>query len=280
MLSPAQAETQRERLLYEIMLGGLHIGDSMVTFSQSPDAYRTSLSMTSRGMLQWMQNFSAGVSSEGQLVGSATDAITPVPLTYRRAWTAPEMASTMTMHFDPRTGLATSEEKLFNPATGATLTPEDMPWNTRRSPLPDVPEKLRLGAMDPVAAFVSARLAIRDAGKSEVRVPIYDGRRRYDIISTASTPRSYTIRDQTHDVVPVTSRVEPVFGFEPDAEDRMREGEGKVLFSNDERFVPLQVILGNSMFSSVMNLVADCERDPAACAAITETTEDGETASN
>jgi hypothetical protein len=268
------AREQNERLLYDIMLGGLHIGDTVVTFSQTPERYQSTLEMRSRGMLQWFQNFRAAVASEGTLVSGAQvsgalvsggPAITPLPAVYRREWAAPEMAAFMTMTFDPATGLTTSEERLFNPATGETLRVEDMPWNSRRRPLPPVPENLRQGALDPVAAFVGARNQILMTKSREVRMPIYDGRRRYDIVSSVGTPRTFTIRDTPRELVPVVSRVEPVFGFEPDAEDRMRESEGRILFSNDDRFVPVQVIIGNDLFSSVMNLVAECNADPRPC---------------
>ncbi|MDX2221926.1 MAG: DUF3108 domain-containing protein [Rhodospirillaceae bacterium] len=260
----AGAREQSEKLLYDIMLGGLHVGDTVVTFSQTPDRYQSTLEMRSRGMLQWFQNFRAAVTSEGALV-TGGPAITPLPAVYRREWAAPEMAAYMTMTFDPTTGLTTSEERMFNPATGETLRVEDMPWNSRRRPIPQVPEELRRGALDPVAAFVGARTQILASKSREVRMPIYDGRRRYDIVSTVGNPRVFTIRDMPRELVPVVSRVEPVFGFEPDAEDRMRESEGRILFSNDDRFVPVQVILGNDMFSSVMNLVAECNVDPQPC---------------
>lgn len=263
-IATASAREQSERLLYDIMLGGLHIGDTVVTFSQTPERYQSTLEMRSRGMLQWFQNFRAAVTSEGALV-AGEQAIKPLPAVYRREWAAPEMAAFMTMTFDPATGLTTSEERMFNPATGETLRVEDMPWNSRRRPIPPVPENLRLGALDPVAAFVGARTQILMAKSREVRMPIYDGRRRYDIVSTVGNPRTFTIRDTARELVPVVSRIEPVFGFEPDAEDRMRESEGRILFSNDDRFVPVQVIIGNDLFSSVMNLVAECNADPRPC---------------
>jgi hypothetical protein len=262
-VSPVNASEQKERLLFDVMFGGLHVADVVVQMDQSADRYQSSLTMRTRGMLQMFQEFQADMKSQGGFVTSAAPTRT-VPSLYSRAWSNPEVASEMIMRFDPVTGLSQGQERLYNPLTGADLKPEDMPWNNRKPVLP-VPDNLRAGAVDPMAAFIAARKQLMGSGQKEARVPIYDGRRRYDIISTIGQSRSYTIKDQPRDLIPVTSRVEPVFGFEPDSEDRMRDSEGTTLFTNDDRFVPVQIILGNDMFSSVMNLVAECNTDPAPC---------------
>ncbi|GEM_PF-2857532 len=263
-LSPVQARNQKERLLFDVMFGGLHVADVFVSMDQTPESYQSRLEMRTRGVAELFQDFRADMKSEGGFVVTSARPLT-VPSLYTRAWTSPKMASEMTMRFDSLTGLSQSEERLFNPQTGAVMQPEDMPWNNRRKPIPAVPDNLRAGAIDPIAAFIVARRQVLDFGKSEVRIPIYDGRRRYDIISKVGKSRSYTIKDQTRELTPITSRVEPVFGFEPDSEDRMRESTGTTLFTSDERFVPVQIILANDMFSSVMNLVAECTTDPAPC---------------
>lgn len=256
---PAAARDQRERLLYNVMFGGLHVADVIVGLDQTPAAYDASLEMRSRGMLQWFQDFRADMRSQG-----AIDTAGLTPALYQRAWRAPEIASDMSMSFDP---LPRAEERLFNPLTGDPLKPEDMPWNARRQPIPPVPDKLRAGAIDPISAFIAARRAFRDTQAREVRLPIYDGRRRYDIISTLGKPRTVTINDEPRVLTPVTSRLEPVFGFEDDGAEQMRKSRGTMMLTNDERFVPVQIIMGNDMFSSVMNLAADCSADPQACEA-------------
>jgi hypothetical protein len=260
----AQATEQRERLLFDVMFGGLHVADVVVALDQNGSGYQSSLAMRTRGVAEWFQDFRADMKSEGDVV-IAPAAITTVPRLYSRAWSGPEMASEMTMRFDPLSGAIESQERLYNPLTGAVLRPQDMPWGNRRKPIPPVPDHLRAGAIDPIAAFVAARGQILKTGQKEVRVPIYDGRRRYDIVSKIGKPRTVTVNDQPRLLTPVTSRVEPVFGFEPDSEERMRSSEARTFFTADERFLPVQLILGNDMFTSVMNLVAECNTDPAPC---------------
>ncbi|MDX2142723.1 MAG: DUF3108 domain-containing protein [Rhodospirillaceae bacterium] len=260
----AAAAEQKERLLFDVMFGGLHVADVVVSLDQTGANYHSSLAMRTRGMLEWFQDFRADMKSEGDVMLSPSP-IRTVPKLYSRAWASPEMASEMTMRFDPLSGAIESMERLYNPVTGAALKPEDMRFGNRRKPVPPVPDDLKAGAIDPIAAFIAARRQILETGQKEVRVPIYDGRRRYDIISKVGTPRNFTIKNEQRLLTPVTSRVEPVFGFEPDSEDRMRSAEGRTLFTADTRFMPVQLVVGNDMFSSVMNLVAECNADPVPC---------------
>jgi hypothetical protein len=262
--STSQAREQNERLLYDVMFGGLHVADVVVTMNQTAASYESSLAMRTRGVAESFQDFRADMSSQGGFVEKRT-----APSVHTRAWSSPKVASEMTMRYDPVNGMSQAVERLYHPITGAALKPEDLPWNNRRAPKP-VPDNLRSGAVDPVAAFIAARRQVIESGQKEVRVPIYDGRRRYDIVSTVGKPRSATIKDVTRDVIPVVSKVEPVFGFEPDAEDRMRDSSGTTYFSNDERFIPVQIVLSNDLFSSVMNLRAECTMDPAPCEAFAQ----------
>lgn len=255
----AGAREQKERLLYNVMYGGLHVADVVVTIEQGIQSYDASLNMRTRGMLEWFQDFRADMKAEGRF-----DTGHPAPQLFTRSWRSPEVASNMSMRFAP----ARVEERFFHPITNDVIKPEDLPWNSRRKPFPVVPEKLQSGAVDPITAFIAARRQFQTSTATNVRVPIYDGRRRYDIVSTLGKPRTVTINDQTRTLTPVTSRLEPVFGFEDEGAERMRSSTGTMLLSNDERFIPVQIVLGNDMFSAVMNLTAECNTDPAPCDAI------------
>ncbi|MBL8630627.1 MAG: DUF3108 domain-containing protein [Rhodospirillaceae bacterium] len=261
--SPAQGREQKERLLYDVMFGGLHIADVVVSLDQSKVTFDSRLEMRTRGVAEAFQDFRADVKSTGAFNADLGGVI---PATYSRSWRSPEIATEMTMTYDAATGAPNQlAERVFNPVTGEAVPEDKLPWNTKRKPVPPVPEKLRIGALDPVTAFIASRHQIMESGKTEVRVPIYDGRRRYDIISTKGEAKTYTIRGKEHMLVPVQARLEPVFGFEEETEERMREAETKILFSTDARFVPVQVILSTNLFSSVMNLVAECNEDPTPC---------------
>jgi hypothetical protein len=232
------------------------------------------MKMTARGMAAWLQNFRADMKGKGTFVETATagghTALTPQPAAFVRQWSAGEIAADMTMTFDPATREAQASERLFNPQTGAPLKREDMPWNTRRETLKPVPADLRTNVMDPMAAFVAARTQIMaqgvaTGGPKSFRVPIYDGARRYDLVGKTGPVKVVNINGVERKLLPLTAKIQPVFGFNRESEKRMEESEGKFLFTPDERFIPVQLIVGNDMFSGVMNLTADCREMPAAC---------------
>ncbi len=265
---PAPA-MQSERLVYSIMVGGLHLGDAMIGLNQTSAGYSTDMKVTARGVAKMVKNFHSDMRGEGRFAEAGAK---PLPAAYSRQWSTDEVASDMTMKFDAA-GLAVSEERYFNPATAAAIAPEDLPWADKRDKDKPVPADMRTNVLDPMAAFVAARAQIMTslalggvAGASQTfRVPIYDGRRRYDIIGKAEAPRSSTINGVAQAVIPVTAKLEPVFGFSRKSEERMKDSEGKFLFSNDARFIPLQLVVSNDLLSGVMNLTADCSQNAAAC---------------
>ncbi len=260
-----QDPRQLEQLAYDLKIGGLHVADFLAEFSEDADGYRTTLTMETRGMARWFQDFRAELVGEGRMVIETGRGPTPVPRVFDRAWEAQTMAATLTIGYDPVTRLAEAQERMFNPQTGETLAYEDMEWAQDRDLPPPVPDDLRTGVFDPMAAFVAARAQIHHGGRNAFRVPIYDGRRRYDLVGEVEAPRAFWMDGQDVELVPVVARVEPVFGFDERRTETIQESSGRLLFSPDERFIPVQVMLRGRMFSSVMNLTADCAEDAAVC---------------
>jgi hypothetical protein len=268
------ASVQSERLTYNVMFGGLHIGDALVKLDQTESGYRTELKMTARGVAKWLQNFQSDLRGEGQLIretgASGRTQIVPQPAAYMRQWSAGDIAADMTMTFDPSTRVVSTTERVFNPTTGGPLNDEDIPWRSRRGKQAPVPADMRKNVFDPIAAFIAVRAQISaqglaSDGPKSFRVPVYDGSRRYDITGKTAAIRTISINGVERRLLPVTAKLEPVFGFSRDAAERMKESEGKLLFTPDERFIPVQVTVGGDTFSGVMNLTADCRENPEPC---------------
>ena len=268
---------QTERLTYAAMLGGLHIADLMVTLDQNQAGYSTNLDVVSRGVVRWVQNFRASVTGHGGFaptqMENGTPTLLPEPEKFHREWTGGEIGSLMTMTFDPDTREAiVAAERLFNPLTDEDLSREDMPWyragrDQEREP---VPEDLRLGVLDPMGAFIAARHQLLaqegEVGKSRnFSVPIYDGRRRYDIVGKTTAPRTVNINDQDVSVIPVTVNLKPVFGFNERSLERVSGTDSRLYFSADGRFIPIQFMMVSDFFAVVINLEADCKVDAVPC---------------
>ena len=268
--SAAPLNDQSERLAYDLKVGGLHVADFLAEFDESERGYRTTLTMETRGMARWFQDFRAEVKGYGNFVIETGQGPTPVPRQFDRAWAAEQISSSLTIAYDPTTGLARPLERTFNPQTGEDISLNDLDWNRgREAPLP-VPDDMRVGVFDPISAFVAARGQIVHHRENEFRVPIYDGRRRYDLVGRLEAPRQFWISGQDIELIPVIAGIEPVFGFDRERTETMQESGGKILFSPDDRFIPIQVILEGRAFTSVMNLTADCRVDTETCEQIAD----------
>jgi len=261
----ASKPVQSERLAYDLKIGGIHVADFIAEFDESASSYRTALTMETKGFARWLQDFRAELTSGGTITIQTGQGPTPVPQYFDRKWAALETASTMTIAYDGITGLASKDERLFNPITGEDIAFEDLYWNRNQEVPTPVPDSMRTGVLDPMAAFVAARSQIIYSGREDFRVPIYDGRRRYDLVGTVESPRMYWIKGKEVELIPVVAGIEPVFGFNQRRKETMRESFGKILFSTDERFIPIQVIIEGTTLTSVMNLTADCHADLPAC---------------
>lgn len=272
----AQGAVQNERLAYSLMVGGLHVGDAVVNLSQDSDSYTSGLKLTAGGVAKWVREFRANLSGEGTFT-TTENVVSPLPSSYRRDWSGSEINSSLLMTYDPATRLTSTKERYIQRETGEELSYEELPWNKNdrgRDKKKPVPEDKRAGAIDPMAAFIAARHQVMAQGANKepvkFRVPVYDGQRRYDIVGTTSAPRSVTINDKQHNVITVNTTLVPVAGFSERGEERMRESRGKILFTADERFIPVQVTIENDLLSGVMNLTADCNVTPEACTPATQ----------
>jgi hypothetical protein len=264
---PAQAGPgpETERLTYVLQFGGLTIADVMITLDSTPDRYRTSIKLRSRGIAAMFKTFTADMVSEGRLV-AANGILQAEPASFRREWVAGDISSSLDIVYDPQTHLASGTERFVDRVTGEPKSRNDMPWNKRNETLKPVPEKLRTEVLDPMAAFIAARQMIRsNQGASSFNVPVFDGLRRYNVVGKTGAPKDVTINDETRQLISVTGKVEPVFGFDDKLQDRIHEGEGKIMFTADSRFLPVQIMVGNSLGVGVMNLATDCKVDPAPC---------------
>jgi len=265
---------QSERLTYNLKVGGLHVADFLAEFDESRSRYRTVLIMETKGLARWFQDFRAELTGYGTMTMETGRGTRPVPRQFDSAWMAAEIAASLTIAYDPTTGLALPHERFFNPLTDEDIDLKDLEWNRDREVPPPVPDGMRIGVLDPIAAFVAARRHILDSGQSEFRIPIYDGRRRYDLVGTVEPPRNFWIKSRDIELVPVIAGIDPVFGFNEENTERIRAGQGTVLFSPDDRFIPIQVILQGMALSSVMNLTADCSVEITACEQIAEAQEE------
>ncbi len=80
--------------------------------------------------------------------------------------------------------------------------------------LPEPPESMRMGAIDPLSAILAlGRHAI--AGETRFTLPVYDGRRRFDVEVAVLGPGRIEIGGQERNSLRLRATVHPLAGFRP-----------------------------------------------------------------
>lgn len=165
-------------LTYDVYLGGLHIFTFDVNMTLQPDRYRVTAAGGTRGMIgllyQWDMKLSAeGLDDDGR--------IEPRHYAVETAW---------------QRNLRTVDLRF---AEGGRY---DLQQNPPPEPDPDIegglPQTLPEGTVDPLSLAVAASRALVESGRCDQTLPVFDGRRRFDLImkhvdETVLQPNGYSI---------------------------------------------------------------------------------------
>jgi hypothetical protein len=180
-LSPASAvEAVSARtidLTYDVYLGGLHIFTFDVDMTLQPDRYRLTAEGGTRGMIAWLYKWDTKLAAEGL---DRNGRIEPRRYVAETDW----QSNSRTVH------LGFAEEGRY-----------EVQQNPPPEPDPDIegglPETLPEGIVDPLSFAVAATRALEENGHCDQTVPVFDGRRRFDLVvkhvdETMLPPSSYS----------------------------------------------------------------------------------------
>ncbi|MCF8481523.1 MAG: DUF3108 domain-containing protein [Rhodospirillum sp.] len=249
--APARAEeTAKPRQdhfhdLFTVHLGGLHVADFAVDFTDRGRSFDATLVLESRGLLESFRELRALAQGSGRF----TDATAPLkslqPEGYLRVYRETDKAGVKEVRYT-----------LGRPPEGYNNGEED----------PRVPPDLRWGALDPFATFALARRILRTAKPGDrVVLPVFDGKLRYDFQADMGDTQTILVSDVPTRTVPVTLEPIPLSGF---SEKHARSWQGKSMvlhFSADGTFTPLKFILNNALGGFVITRVGPCEGAEAPC---------------
>lgn len=160
--SSQAAENKRVTLDYAVYVGGWETIKISFDTSLKPKAYHMKTALDGEGVLNWwfdwrMSAFSEGRLSEGRVI--------PVRAGADSHWNGKHRRTRLTY---PSAGL---------PVVSITPPPED----DDRDPVPDA---LRTGARDLSGAVLTLLKSIGAKDGCTLREPVFDGRRRYDLVMT------------------------------------------------------------------------------------------------
>ncbi|MCA3248587.1 MAG: DUF3108 domain-containing protein [Azospirillum sp.] len=160
--TPAAAFTtagERIELTFDVTAGA-RVAEMTLAYSATSQGYEIATSQRSTGLLEWIVPWRSTTEVAGLFRGPES-----VPVSYR---------SQGTFRGNPRKVELFFEE-------GAVVRMETVPEN-RDDDRDEVPAELRAGALDPVSAILATIRKANDTGSCAARVPVFDGRQRYDIV--------------------------------------------------------------------------------------------------
>lgn len=217
-------------LHYDGHFGGFRVADITLTLDGGSGTYATRMDIDARGVVGWLYTWHGTLQSAGRLA----DDRRPQPRSFSRAWKDTRQEGTTVIAFDPQTGEAQGIED--------------------GEPQDQVPAHLRRNVVDPLAALVAMRRLVLLDRQGRAVFQVYDGKRRLDLHATLGEPRTTEIARTEVEVIEVATEIEPRAGFS----DRQRDGWSKtrlhVLFSADDRALPVQIRVHSPVGTAIMTL--------------------------
>lgn len=147
-------------LVYAVHIGGIHAVDLKIRLTLDADRYRVELSSHVDGLVRFLLPWSLRVDSKGRVAG---ERLVPESVHTESSWRGKRRWRTLEYR-DGRPVVVSVEPKRKTP------------------PIP--PEKLT-GSVDMATAILTVARAVSSEKSCAVRVPVFDGRRRFDALIEA-----------------------------------------------------------------------------------------------
>ncbi len=244
---PAAAEPQTLR--YVATWAGLPAGEVHLQLAEGTDGFRSQIDISTEGLPRWLTRFRARGISEGIVPAGGLAA----PARYDAAY---DLRS--------RKGKRISMRFVGN---GSDTVVERGPEDSSEKYL--LPPALLTDVVDPLAALTRMREALRIglAGRGQFAIPVFDGKRRFDVEERAVTRERERIAGKTVPVLHLSLLLHPIAGFkgddgEPNPDPKPRGLD--LLFSDDGTFTPLRMEVTVAWLTMVVELAERCDA-PAPC---------------
>ena len=158
-LHRADADTAPISADYDVFAGGLHVLTSVLEISLEDERYDARLDAELVGAPGWFVEWWAVVESDGQIDGDQLD---------------PEL------YFSERTRRGETQKTVLDFAIDGEIDVTFEPERNDSNGL--VAPELLMDTLDPLSGLISVINTVTDGGTCEATVPVFDGRRRYDVV--------------------------------------------------------------------------------------------------
>ncbi len=176
-LPPALAgSTDPLTLEYEAYFGGFHVASGRTSIELQGDAYTITGQARARGMLDWYSGWQGNAVSEGRI--GADGSIVPMTHDNGGLWRGSKRRNSL----------------VFKPDGSVDVNQESPPDPEKLTPIP--PASIP-GTVDPISAILFLAGVIEKGGACTGSIPIYDGRRRYDLSVSEGETRTFEHNEYT-----------------------------------------------------------------------------------
>ena len=212
---PAQADDLHFEGDYVFSWSGIRLGKLHLAMEQKDSNYEIESNLKTSGIVAMFSDHKSLTKVKGR-----TEQNSFQPLAYQSNYFSGGKDKLIALNYD-KNGKVINEE----------ISPP------KRASRPEVPSNLKMGAADSLTAIFSMREEIRDAlktGKTELTVPVFDGKRRFDLHARIIQPStSLKLNGKKVPAVKLGLRRTAVAGFKEKELKKLAKGEPELEFFVD-----------------------------------------------
>jgi hypothetical protein len=248
-LVPVAAHADTEKIIAEGWWGGFKGADFVLTVDRDNNAYRATLGIQSAGIVHWLTNLMVNSGAEGTVDPSRFD-----PEHYEQHVISKRSETWLGIRYD---GTPPVAEKVKDEHVVFISDPD------RRDPetVPDLTPDLRTGTQDPISAALDIGRKVL-AGDVHFVVPVFDGRRRYDLETQIIGPRRHDIHGIWRNTIDTKVTIHVVAGFRADHVKWWDKSVLNVFFDRTSG-LPMWIESSSFMASLVIGVTGICGPETA-----------------
>lgn len=231
---------QSYNLQYQAYWGGIEAANMELSISETKSDYSGQFNFRTKGLINKLWKFNVTAESHG-LFNSPT----PAPRVFAANSTLRNKQKRYAWNFDPKNKLARTTD---DPAIEKTIGEE---W--------------RRGVFDPIGAIQQLRAMVRTAKSSAQLksvagqiVPIFDGRKRFDLILQSVSTREEKIGGKNYALIDLAARIDPKAGFKDRDLDGWKSSKITLSLADDGMYFPVKIQIDTDWATAVIRLTGGC----------------------
>ena len=221
--STFSANAEETNLRYELFWSGFKVGEMNLKLKEEGNKYDYLSHIESKNLLKYFTEYWSVNRTQGKIIGSLL-----IPEIYESRWSRKKDRQEIEVSY-----------KKDGSIREVIKTPED------RKKHPEVSEKLKKNALDPITASIASRNKIRKIIESganfpaKFTIPVFDAKRRFDVEHVINGYKNINVSGKDRNLLHVQFQRTPIAGFRANELKRMDEHDPVVDVYLDKNFIPV-----------------------------------------